>query len=61
MYSAVAVMGSVTLGSELLYVSPEPGQEYRSNELLDPVWNMFALAPERRGEPKLDYASGSGK
>src|SRR5262245_35383763 len=28
-------------GSELLYVPPEPGQEYRHNDLLDPVWNMF--------------------
>jgi predicted dithiol-disulfide oxidoreductase (DUF899 family) len=50
-------------GSELLYVPPEPGQEYRHNDLLDPVWNMFDLAPEGRGDfqPKLDYASGSGK
>jgi predicted dithiol-disulfide oxidoreductase (DUF899 family) len=50
-------------GSELLYVPPEPGQEYRHNDLLDPVWNMFDLAPEGRGDfqPKLDYMSGSGK
>ena len=50
-------------GSELLYVPPEPGQEYRHNDLLDPVWNMFDLAPEGRGDfqPKLDYTSGSGK
>ena len=33
-------------GSELLYVPPEPGQEYRHNDLLNPVWNMFDLAPE---------------
>ena len=47
-------------GSELLYVPPEPGQEYRHNDLLDPVWNMFDLAPEGRGDfqPKLDYTSG---
>ena len=50
-------------GSELLYVPPEPGQEYRHNDLLNPVWNMFDLAPEGRGdfEPKLDYTSASGK
>ena len=48
-------------GSELLYVPPERGQEYRHNDLLDPVWNMFDLAPEGRGDfqPKLDYTSGS--
>jgi predicted dithiol-disulfide oxidoreductase (DUF899 family) len=44
-------------------VPPEPGQEYRHNDLLDPVWNMFDLAPEGRGDfqPKLGYTSGSGK
>jgi predicted dithiol-disulfide oxidoreductase (DUF899 family) len=44
-------------GSELLYVPPEPGQQYRHNDLLDPVWNLFDLTPEGRGdfEPKLNY------
>jgi predicted dithiol-disulfide oxidoreductase (DUF899 family) len=44
-------------GSELLYVPPEPGQEYRHNDLLDPVWNVFDVAPEGRGDfqPKLSY------
>ena len=44
-------------GSELLYVPPEPGQEYRHNDLLDPVWNMFYVTPEGRGDfhPKLEY------
>jgi predicted dithiol-disulfide oxidoreductase (DUF899 family) len=44
-------------GSELLYVPPEPGQEYRHNDLLDPLWNMFDVAPEGRGDfhPKLEY------
>jgi predicted dithiol-disulfide oxidoreductase (DUF899 family) len=44
-------------GSELLYVPPEPGQEYRHNDLLDPLWNLFDVTPEGRGdfEPKLDY------
>ena len=33
----------------------------RHNDLLDPIWNMFDLAPEGRGDfqPKLDYTSGS--
>jgi predicted dithiol-disulfide oxidoreductase (DUF899 family) len=44
-------------GSELLYVPPEPGQEYRHNDLLDPLWNLFDLVPEGRGDfqPKLSY------
>ena len=41
-------------GSELLYVPPEPGQEYRHNDLIDPVWNMFDLAPEGRGAPPTE-------
>lgn len=44
-------------GSELLYVPPEPGQEYRHNDLLDPVWNMLDVTPEGRGDfaPQLEY------
>jgi predicted dithiol-disulfide oxidoreductase (DUF899 family) len=44
-------------GSELLYVPAEPGQEYRHNDLLDPLWNLFDLTPEGRGDfqPKLQY------
>jgi len=44
--------------SELLYTPPEPGQEYRHNDLLDPLWNLFDLTPEGRGDfhPKLEYA-----
>ena len=47
-------------GSELLYVPPEPGQEYRHNDLLDPLWNMLDLTPEGRGDfhPQLSYAHG---
>ncbi len=43
--------------SELLYVPPEPGQQCRHNDLLDPVWNMFDVTPAGRGdfEPKLEY------
>ena len=45
-------------GSELLYVPPEPGQEYRHNDALDSLWNMLDLSLEGRGEfhPKLSYA-----
>ena len=44
-------------GSELLYVPPEPGQEYRHNDLLDSVWNFFDVTPQGRGDfqPKLEY------
>ena len=44
-------------GSELLYVPPEAGQEYRHNDLLDPVWNFFDVTPQGRGDfqPKLEY------
>ena len=44
-------------GSEMLYVPPEPGQEYRHNDLLDPLWNMLDVTPEGRGDfhPRLEY------
>ena len=43
--------------SELLYVPPEPGQENRHNDLMDPLWNMFDVTPEGRGDfqPKVNY------
>jgi predicted dithiol-disulfide oxidoreductase (DUF899 family) len=43
-------------GSELLYVPPEPGQEYRHNDALDSLWNMLDLTPEGRGDfqPQLN-------
>ena len=46
-------------GSELLYVPSEPGQHYRHNDLMYPLWNMFDVTPEGRGdfEPKLDDRS----
>jgi predicted dithiol-disulfide oxidoreductase (DUF899 family) len=46
-----------TWGSEMLYVPPEPGQDYRHNDLMDPLWNMLDVTPEGRGtfQPKLDY------
>jgi predicted dithiol-disulfide oxidoreductase (DUF899 family) len=44
-------------GSELLYVPPEPGQEYRHNDLIDPLWNLLDTVPEGRGDfdAKLSY------
>jgi predicted dithiol-disulfide oxidoreductase (DUF899 family) len=44
-------------GSEMLYVPPEPGQDYRHNDLLDPLWNLLDTTPEGRAkfEPKLAY------
>ncbi len=45
-------------GSELLYVPPEPGQEYRHNDAFNPLWNILDLTPEGRGDfdPQLSYA-----
>jgi predicted dithiol-disulfide oxidoreductase (DUF899 family) len=44
-------------GSEMLYVPTDKGQDYRHNDLLDPLWNLFDLTPEGRGKfnPKLEY------
>jgi predicted dithiol-disulfide oxidoreductase (DUF899 family) len=44
-------------GSEILYMPPEPGQDYRHNDALDSLWNMFDLTPEGRGDfqPQLAY------
>jgi predicted dithiol-disulfide oxidoreductase (DUF899 family) len=44
-------------GSEMLYVPKEPGQDYRHNDLLDPLWNLLDTTPEGRGkfEPRLAY------
>jgi predicted dithiol-disulfide oxidoreductase (DUF899 family) len=46
-----------TWGSELLWVPAEPGQEYRHNDLLDPVYNLLDVTPGGRGdfEPQLQY------
>jgi predicted dithiol-disulfide oxidoreductase (DUF899 family) len=44
-------------GSEMLYVPADEGQDYRHNDMLDPLWNLFDLTPEGRGQfqPKLNY------
>jgi predicted dithiol-disulfide oxidoreductase (DUF899 family) len=45
-------------GSELLYQPPDPGQDPRHAETIDPLWNLFDFAPEGRGSdwyPELSY------
>jgi len=44
--------------SELLYVPADPGQEYRHNDLIDPLWHLLDTTPEGRGdfEPALTYS-----
>ena len=45
-------------GSELLYEPPDPGQDQRHAETIDPLWNLFDFAPEGRGTdwyPELSY------
>ena len=44
--------------AELLYAPGEPGQDGRHVDLIWPLWNLFDLTPEGRGEkwyPKLSY------
>ena len=45
-------------GSELLYAPAEPGQDPRHGDTLEPLWNLFDLTPEGRGDwyPDLSYA-----
>jgi predicted dithiol-disulfide oxidoreductase (DUF899 family) len=44
-------------GSELLWVPPEPGQDYRHNDAIDPLWGLLDTLPAGRGdfEPALSY------
>jgi predicted dithiol-disulfide oxidoreductase (DUF899 family) len=45
-------------GSELLFEAPEPGQDPRHGETIDPLWNLFDLTPEGRASdwyPELGY------
>ena len=46
-----------TWGSELLWVPAEPGQEYRHNDLLDPLYNLLDVTPGGRADfqVKVDY------
>jgi predicted dithiol-disulfide oxidoreductase (DUF899 family) len=43
--------------AELLYTAPEPGQDGRHVDLLWPLWALFDLTPEGRGNfaPRLSY------
>ncbi len=46
-------------GSELLFVPPDPGQDPRHSDTIDPVWNLFDFSPEGRGAdwyPELSYS-----
>jgi len=46
--------------TELLYAPPEKGQDGRHVDLIWPLWNMFDLTPEGRGEkwgPRFDVLS----
>lgn len=36
-------------GAEMLYAPTDPGQDSRSNDTWDPVWNLLDLTPEGRG------------
>ena len=46
-------------GSELLFEPPDPGQDPRHGETIDPLWNLFDFTPEGRGSdwyPSLSYS-----
>jgi len=46
-------------GSEFLYAPPEPGQDPRHSDSIDPQWNLFDFTPEGRGTdwyPELSYS-----
>ncbi len=45
-------------GSELLFEPPDPGQDPRHGETIDPLWNLFDFTPDGRGTdwyPDLSY------
>ncbi len=45
-------------GSELLFEPPDPGEDPRHGDTIDPLWNLFDLTPEGRGSdwyPDLNY------
>jgi predicted dithiol-disulfide oxidoreductase (DUF899 family) len=44
--------------TEMLYAPADPGQNERHVDLIWPLWNLFDLMPEGRGEtwyPRLRY------
>jgi predicted dithiol-disulfide oxidoreductase (DUF899 family) len=45
-------------GSELMFAPPEPGQDPRHSDTIDPLWNLFDFTPDGRGsdwDPQLRY------
>ncbi len=45
-------------GSELLFEPPDPDQDPRHGETIDPLWNLFDFTPDGRGRdwyPALSY------
>lgn len=45
-------------GSELRFEDPDPGQDHRHGDTIDPLWNLFDFTPEGRGNdwyPELSY------
>jgi predicted dithiol-disulfide oxidoreductase (DUF899 family) len=45
-------------GSELLFEPTDPGHDQRHGDTIDPLWNLFDLTPEGRGNdwyPSLSY------
>ena len=45
-------------GSELLFEEPDPGQDQRHGDSIDPLWNLFDFTHEGRGKawyPDLSY------
>lgn len=45
-------------GSELMFATPEPGQDPRHSDTIDPQWNLLDFTPEGRGTdwyPELRY------
>lgn len=44
--------------SELIFAEPDPGQDPRHGDTIDPLWNLFDLTPDGRGVdwyPELSY------
>lgn len=54
----VAVVVKTALPNALAHAEPDPGQDQRHGDTIDPLWNLFDLTPEGRGEdwyPALSY------
>ena len=44
-------------GSEMSFAPPAPKQHHRAGDLVDPLWGLFDMTPEGRGDfsPKVSY------